>query len=281
MSFPQTRLTLIQRLATDGTEADWHLFVKDYWGSIVRFSLRWGASSLEDAEDVASETFEALWEDQLLVRWVSRRRAKLRTLLCSVVRNILANRHRIRKGRKRLLPDLKEQLNRLVGQKRGEIDAFYAAWVDDLVQRSVESLAREYYRERKGDYVRVLYSRLCERLTVAQVAHALEIKPSAVVNYSRHVRQRLSKKLEGLVREHVERYCLPDEVEAEFCVEWQRIGLHLAECGGLETAVRRAYDLLDPVRVPRVRDNRLTQTMARLTSVIRTSSDATSSNETR
>jgi DNA-directed RNA polymerase specialized sigma24 family protein len=280
MSFPQTRLTLIQRLTSGGTEADWHLFLKDYWGSIVRFSLRWGAASLEDAEDVASETFGVLLEHHLLVRWASHRRAKLRTLLCSVVRNILSNRYRIEKARDRLLPDLKEHFNGLGRQRRDEVDAFYAAWVEDLVQRSVESLAREYYRERKGDYVRVLYSRLCERLTVAQVANALEIKPSAVVNYFRHVRQRLSKKLEGLVRGQVERYCLPDEVEVEFYVEWQRIGLHLAECGGLEAAVRRAYDLLNPVRAPKVRADRLTEALAQLTSVIRTSSDATSSTET-
>src|ERR1035437_11123351 len=88
MSFPQTHLTLVQRLASGSTEDDWQSFLKDYWGPICRFSMRWGARNLDDAEDVAAETFEVLWEQRLLVRWVSNRSAKLRTLLCTVVRNI-------------------------------------------------------------------------------------------------------------------------------------------------------------------------------------------------
>ncbi|MBU4271254.1 MAG: hypothetical protein KKE86_04830, partial [Planctomycetes bacterium] len=96
MGFPQTRLTLIQRLTSGGAEEDWQNFLKDYWGPICRFSLRRGARNLDDAEDVASETFEALWEQRLLVRWVANRSAKLRTLLCCVVRNILSHRNRVR-----------------------------------------------------------------------------------------------------------------------------------------------------------------------------------------
>ncbi len=280
MGFPQTRLTLVQRLASGGTEADWRQFLRDYWGAIVRFSLHWGALSLQDAEDVASEVFGALLEDRLLVRWASHRQAKLRTLLCAVVRNVLSNRYRTQRTRDRLLSELTERLGSPGRQGHDGADAFYAAWVGDLVQRSVESLAREYYREKKGDYVRVLYSRLCERLTVAQVAHALEIKPSAVVNYFRHARQRLSKKLENLVRGHVECYCPPHEVEPEFKLEWRRMGLHLAECGGLEAAVRRAYGLLDPIRASKHRPGRLTDAVARLTSAVRTSQGANPAGET-
>ncbi len=70
--------------------------MNDYWGPLCRFSLRYGARNLDDAEDVASQTFEVLWEKRLLVRWVSGRTAKLRTLLCSVVRNILSHRNRVR-----------------------------------------------------------------------------------------------------------------------------------------------------------------------------------------
>ena len=106
MSFPQTRLTLVERLASGGTEEDWRRFLKDYWGPICRFSLRWGARDLDNAEDVASETFEVLWEQRLLVRWASNRSAKLRTLLCSVVRNILSHRNRVRVGREQRQEDL-------------------------------------------------------------------------------------------------------------------------------------------------------------------------------
>jgi DNA-directed RNA polymerase specialized sigma24 family protein len=61
-------LTLVQRLASGGTEEDWQGFLKDYWGPVWRFSLRFGARNLDEAEDAASETFEVLWEQRLLVR---------------------------------------------------------------------------------------------------------------------------------------------------------------------------------------------------------------------
>jgi hypothetical protein len=60
MSFPQTRLTLIQRRASDGAKEDWRGFLEDYWGPICRFALRYGARNLDDAEDMASERFEVL-----------------------------------------------------------------------------------------------------------------------------------------------------------------------------------------------------------------------------
>ena len=32
MAFPQTRITLVQRLAAGGSEDDWQVFFRDYWG---------------------------------------------------------------------------------------------------------------------------------------------------------------------------------------------------------------------------------------------------------
>ena len=92
MSFPSTRLTLIHRLAEGGSEDDWARFLKDYWGPLCRFCLRHGARDLDEAEDVASQTFEVVWTNRLLDRWRSNRSAKLRALLCGVVRHLLANR---------------------------------------------------------------------------------------------------------------------------------------------------------------------------------------------
>lgn len=280
MSFPQTRLTLIQRLASGGSEDDWRGFLKDYWGPICRFSLRWGARNLDDAEDVASQTFEVLWEKRLLVRWISNRSAKLRTLICCVVRNILSDRHRTRAGRDRLSRDLVKCVEELNEAREGQADAFYAAWVEDLLQRAVEAIAADYYRQSKDDYVRVLYGRLCERLTITEVAEALAVKPATVVNYFRHARDGLAKKLEQLVRAQTCRYCLPEEAEHEFGLEWQQLGEYLAEYGGLEEAIRRAYKLLDPVQVKRHQEVGLPKAVTRLTSIIRVSSDAKPSGKT-
>jgi DNA-directed RNA polymerase specialized sigma24 family protein len=95
MAFPETRLTLIQRIASTGDDADWRQFLGDYWGPVCRFAAQRGSLGLADAEDVASLTFEALIANQLLPRWVINRSAKLRTLLCTVTRNVMSNRARV------------------------------------------------------------------------------------------------------------------------------------------------------------------------------------------
>ena len=277
MSFPQTHLTLVQRLASGGTEEDWQGFLKDYWGPICRFSLRFGARDLDNAEDVASETFEVLWEQRLLVRWASNRSAKLRTLLCSVVRNILSHRNRVRTSREQRQEDLAEHLDRLNRTPDKHVDAFYAAWVEDVVQQAVESLAADYCRNGQVDYVRVLYGRLCQAMTIAKTAEALKISPAAVDHYFRHAKERLAEKLEQLVRRQLLCYCPADEAQQEFAAEWQRLGQYLAEHGGIEEAVRRAYALLNPVQAKKRREVGLTKAVTRLTSVIRSSPDATRS----
>ncbi len=280
MSFPDTRLTLVQRLASQGSEEDWRLFLKDYWGPICRFSMRWGARGLDDAEEIASETFEVIWKNHLLVRWGDHRSAKLRTLLCGVVRNILANRHRVQKGRDRLAPDLADHIEKLSLARDEQVDSFYAAWVEDLTQRAVESLATEYYRKNQGDYMRVFYGRLCEQLTLAKVSEALQIKPTTVNYYFGRVRQRLSEKLEEMLRRQVRRYCTVEKVEDEFTLEWRRLGDHLTEHGGLDEAVRRAYELLDPIQGKNRRQAELTRVLTRLTSISQSPFDVNADDKT-
>ena len=277
MSFPQTRLTLVQRLATGGNAEDWSRFLSDYWGPVCRFALRFGARNLDDAEDVASLTFEALWKNRLLARWLSNRSAKLRSLLCGVARRVLSNQNRTRANRDRLLRDLADWIQQSGPVEDPQADAFYAAWVEDVVGQAVELLAAEYYRQAKGDYVRVLYGRLCQRLTIAETAEALEITTAAVDNHYRHAKRRLAGKLEALVRQQVHRYCTADEADQEFTLEWQRLGQHLSDYGGLEEAVRRAYDLLDPVAAKAKVRAGVTREVSRLTSIIRCSTDRPSS----
>src|SRR5271157_4053158 len=149
MSFPETRLTLIQRLTTGGTAEDWQDFLGDYWGPVCRFALRSGAGQLNDAEDVASQTFEVLWERRLLVQWIAHRTARLRSLLCSVTRKILANRHRVRTGRDRLAREAADFWAQPETSEDQQTEVFYAVWVEDLLRQAVESIAAKYYREAK------------------------------------------------------------------------------------------------------------------------------------
>jgi RNA polymerase sigma factor (sigma-70 family) len=281
MSFPQTRVTLIQRLASGKSDQDWRQFLDDYWGPICRFALRWGAHSLDEAEDVAAHTFAVVWENQLLGRWVANRSAKLRSLLCAVVRNVLSNWNRVRANRQRLAAEVVEQLEAASRTRDEQSDAFYAAWAEDLLQQAVESLAAEYYAQGKGDYVRVFYGRLCQRLTIAQVADALEITPAAVDHYFRDARDRLSKTLADVVRRHVERYCPLADTDSEFAVEWQQLGTYLSEHGGLSEAVQQAYDLLDPVQTRKAREAGVTKALTQLTSLMRGPSGTTSAGGNR
>src|SRR5262249_18863629 len=157
---------LIQRLVARGDDQDWQAFLLDYWGPICRFAMRRGGLALADAEDVASGTFEAIIRNRLLERWVTARAAKLRTLFCAVARNILANRARVQAGRERLL---REQAGEgafasSLDAPAEQVDAFYAAWVEEILQQAVETLFATYHQSRKGDYFRVLYGRICEEM---------------------------------------------------------------------------------------------------------------------
>ena len=76
MSFPETRHTLIQRLASGGEAGDWRTFLEDYWGPLCRFAKRRGGLSAADAEDVAAQTLEAVVRGRLLDRWTELKQGK-------------------------------------------------------------------------------------------------------------------------------------------------------------------------------------------------------------
>jgi len=259
MAFPQTRLTLIQRLADKPSQADWRDFMDDYWGPVCRFARGRGSLTHEDGEDVAAEVFEAISKNRLLERWSKLRSAKLRTLICCVARNVLSNRLRVDAGRARLVREHGGMLDRYaelgdvdaVDAPREQLDAFYAAWVDGTLRAAVESLLSEYDHAGKGDYYRVFYGRLCEQLPMAEIADHLQIKLTQAENYYRHVRDRLGERLKEYVREHVLRYSGAQEIVDEFTSEWSQMGEYLRERGGLESAVRTVYeDRQNPFSLP-------------------------------
>lgn len=257
MSFPQTRHTLIERIAHGGDERDWEQFLADYWGPICRFARRMGAPTWEDAEDAASQTLAALLQNRLLARWVVTRSARLRTLLCTVVRNVLANRAQVELGRARLLHEhgrlaLPATLDATAEQE----DAFYAAWVEELVCRAVDNLLRQMHQEGRGDHFRILHGRICEEMTFPEIARALNLTVGQAEAAYKQARLRLARLLEELLRVHMSRYCPQEEVATEFTAEWSRLGQHLQTHGELETVVRRSFDGRVPARPSSLHDLR-------------------------
>jgi DNA-directed RNA polymerase specialized sigma24 family protein len=172
MSFPATRYTLIHRVATANDEDGWAVFLQDYWRPLCGFAIQFGAANTQDAEDVAATTLEAVIKNDLLKRWVEDRRARLSTLLCSVVRRVLALQHRKRTTQQSHLKLYWEQLNAELSIETlandtvttDERDLFYREWSRSLLLNAVESLLDDYHREGRGNYFRVLFGRICEQL---------------------------------------------------------------------------------------------------------------------
>lgn len=249
MSFPQTRLTLIRRLAGGGNDTDWRDFLDDYWPPLRAFAMRWGNLSLADAEDVAAETLQAIVKNQLLDRWQAHRAARLRTLLCSVARNVISNRARVEQGRNRILrglaqgaeADLPPSIWTSPEPSEEQDDTFYRAWIDDLLDRCVQALLADLHRVGKGDYFRVLYGRLCEGLSLSEVARMLQIPTTTAENYYKAATKRLANVLERAVRRHVQKYCSEGAEDEEFRAEWWQLSAYLQEHGGIENAVRSCH----------------------------------------
>ncbi|MHC4573033.1 MAG: RNA polymerase sigma factor [Planctomycetota bacterium] len=289
MSFPQTREILIYRIAASGNERDWRQFLSDYWLPVCRFAQQQAKLQIEDAEDVAAETFQAILRNQLLQRWVSHRASKLRVLLCTVVRHVLSNRARVQRGRHRLLREKIHKLLartdlltiRAVGDGVEDIDQFYAAWVEGILLQALEALVDEYRRNGKGDYFRVLHGRVCKKMTAVQIAKALGIKTTDAQNYYKAARKRLETKLEQSVRAHVHRYCDSQDLGAEFDLEWCQLGQYLADHGGLEQAIAKAYENTRLVDVAQRQAQAITSVGRRLMQVLPKASELSTENVRR
>lgn len=270
MAFPETRLTLILRLAEGGSQADWGQFLKDYWGPMVRFAARRGQLPLDQAEDVASETFLVLVRSPLFARWHANPTARLRSLLCGVVGNVLANRQRVEQGRKRLLQQAAESggvpdalpVHDSPEPTANDLDVFYHAWADELLARTMRQLLLALHAEGRGDYFRALHGRVCEGLSAAQIGEALGVPAATIENYLRVSRSRLSAALTEAVRQDVERYSKSGALEADFSQEWAALQEHLEQFGGLESALRKEASSLDrlPAELAHSRSFRLTST---------------------
>lgn len=244
MQFPETRHSLIARLAEHGSQEDWCTFHRDYQVPICRFAERWGRLSREDAEDVAAEVFQVLLTGGLLARWHRQPCSKLRTLMCGVTKNLIANRARVAYGRRRILRELVQ--NGTVpdfilseGEPASESeDSFYAEWVDFFLGQVVDHLLRELHAEGKGDYFRALYGRVCENRTHQQVADYLGISVTMAENYFKAARKRLTATVETRLRQHVREYCGDDGLDEEYDSEFDRMSAFVRGRGGLEALIR-------------------------------------------
>ncbi|WP_010584029.1 RNA polymerase sigma factor [Schlesneria paludicola] len=241
MAFPDTRFTLIQRVVVTGDAASWERFVATYWRATCRFAMQLGNLQMTDAEDVASKVFETLHRKSLLQSWLSAPNARFKTLLCTVIRNVVWNSVRSRDTTaKRSIQPFEQDVDPSAVVPQKELNLFYDVWAEELLTAAVNSLMADYHREGKGDYFRVLHARICEDLPVKDIAADLGLKTTDVDNYFRHARQRLTERLELLVRKDAASYTELADLDDEFTHEWHRLADILKQQGGLEAAVRKA-----------------------------------------
>jgi hypothetical protein len=155
----------------------------------------------------------------------------------------------VESGRKRLLEKHAQQaasdgplpVSPTADPTQEQIDAFYAAWVDDLLQQVIDQLRDQYHAEGKGNYFRVLYGRLCEEMSVPEISQALGLKPTDVENYYKASKKQLAAVLKNCVRSQTTRYCDEAGLAEDFQTEWNQLGEFINQHGGLEEAVRRSY----------------------------------------
>ncbi len=106
-------------------------------------------------------------------------------------------------------------------------------------------------------------------MSIPEIARGLGMPTSQAENAYKDAVRRLRERLQDLVRRHVERYCGEGDADDEFRAEWGRLQDYLSRQGGLEQAVRAAYEGLDPLYLPERKASSMQTTMLRLTDQLR------------
>lgn len=249
MNFPETRHSLIQRLATEGDEEAWRHFTRDYWGPIERFAAYYGGLTRDQAEDVAADTLMVLVKSEVLQKWSRHPQGRFRSLMCGVVKKVLANLRRVQGNRARLLRELADTgggewvLSGVSGEPGAEeLDIFYREWANELLVQVLRRVARELHAEGKGNYFRALFGRICEGMSQAELAASLEVSVDQVENFLRAMRKRLTELLKRTLAEQIARYADQDDAQSVFAQEWVQLSDYLSMQGDVERAVRLAYE---------------------------------------
>ena len=232
MLFPETRLTFIRRLARDGSEADWRQFIGEYWRPVRRFAISRGRLQAADADDVASATFEVLIRKRLLLQWTEERSARLRTLLCGIVRRQLAN--RFRKHQDQQLPMMGSGTDDpFVDLPDDERNVFEEFCFEEILLRSVDRMRNQCLKTGKINRFRVLFGRVCEGMTHSQIAACLNQPLSTVESWYKQARDQLAEVLRIQIRAIVSQHARPEHLASEFDEEWQRLAEFLQKMVGL------------------------------------------------
>lgn len=139
MSFHTTIWSQIEAVA-GGDSLATHDFVRRYQPALIQFLRRQGVGSA-DAEDLTQEVFLRLFQRELLHK-ADASRARFRSYLCGVTRNVLRE-HRERAGAQKRGGDAQHVPLDAVGDVPAEDDedgSFRVCWAEHLLQRALDGL---------------------------------------------------------------------------------------------------------------------------------------------
>jgi RNA polymerase sigma factor (sigma-70 family) len=235
-------MTLIHRIAAGGDSSAWQQFLGDYWRPICLFAMQIGAMRWEDAEDIASDAITVLRRKELLEQWLQNQQARFKTLVCTVVRNLVSNWQRSDQARTRRMKDYAADWEAAIGQNASgtDVDAFFRIWADEFLFTIVEEAMWQYHREGIGDHFRILHARICDEMPFNEISELLGIKLTDAENHFKHAKQRLKQLLLAGVQRNVERYAVGLDLADEVKLEMDELSIYFESSGGLEEAIRRA-----------------------------------------
>lgn len=196
-SFPQTRLTVIERIRSDAPDERRRAFgplVEAYWKPVYAYlRLRWRLPP-EEARDATQSFLAAAFEKRWLERY-DPSRARFRTFLRTCVDRFAMNREqaarRLKRGGGATIVGLDfetaegEIVERPIGDPVDQEELFRREWIRDLFARSVEEVRRECAEA--GQAVRFeLFERYDlgheQELSYADLATELGLSVSQVTN---------------------------------------------------------------------------------------------------
>ncbi len=210
--FPDTRVSLILRLAESADVEAWEEFTAVYLPALYHLALARGLNRT-DAEDVTQEILMVV--AGAVRRWQpDSQRARFRTWLCTIARNLIADYFAQPNNRKRTISITDSSLEQLSSlQKEGPSSAAF----DFEYQRAVFRLAAERVRQRVTENSWIAFtSTTIDQAPVESVAMRLGMRPGSiyvarcrVLRLLREEARRIDSRLSGELP-HLDLSCEPE-----------------------------------------------------------------------
>lgn len=233
-TFETTHWSMVQaavdRDLSDGREAMQQLCQR-YWFPLYAFARRRGCNA-DRAQDLIQAFFLRLLEKDLLSK-ANRQRGRFRNFLLASLKNFIANESAkeatMRRGGdfQHLSLDFRDAEGRLAHEVVDHLSPeaqFHRQWALQVLQRTADTLEKEFAEEGKADVFLILRRYLAvgsDRLPYAEAAQQLGMTTDAVKVTVHRMRRRYRRHLEGEIADTVSS---AEDIEAEIGELFRALG---------------------------------------------------------